>query len=337
MFKRSLSHLDKLPKSQVAEWLAGIDTIICSTDGVLWQENNPIEGSAEVINTIQAKGKRSLMISNDCSLTTSGLIEKAKCMGFELKEQDMLSSAGSISSYLTERNFKKKVFVLGGDGISKELKTAGFCSEVNSQRWDGQPKFDFLKSLELDPDVGAVLVSRGDTTDSHQLLVACNFLMNPKILFLATCTDGFLPFGERRIPDAGALAAAIEVIVKRKPTLLGKPNPRILGKLLESGEIKPEKTLMIGNSLKSDILFADICGFQSLLVGKDNGAVEQAEKIKEEGDEKKMKCVPDTYLPSLEPFLEFLNTDVKSEKKNDENADESKECPTETQKQQENK
>jgi len=96
--------------------------------------------------------------------------------------------------------------------------------------------------------VGAVLVARADGMETNQMLVACNYLQNPKVLFLTTSMDGFQTLGNTRVPDAGTVAAAIVVIVQRKPTVLGKPNPRILGKLLESGEIKPEKTLMIGNS-----------------------------------------------------------------------------------------
>ncbi|XP_039482226.1 glycerol-3-phosphate phosphatase [Drosophila santomea] len=311
MFRRSLSHLDKLPKTKVAEWLAGIDTIICRTDGVLWQENTPIEGSVEVVNAINSKGKRCLIATNECCLTNKDLFQKAKCLGFNVKEQDILSSSGAISSYLSDRKFKKKVLVLGGDGIRKDLKEAGFCSVVNDLQPNDQKKIDFVRTLTLDPDVGAVLVARDDNMIANELLVACNYLQNPKVLFLTTCMDGFQLFGKKRIPDAGSLANAIEIIVQRKPTVLGKPNPRILGKLMESGEIKPEKTLVIGNSLKTDILFASICGFQSLLVGCESGAFEEAEKIKKDGNEKKMKLVPDAFLSSLAPFLEYLSTSVK--------------------------
>ncbi|XP_016928171.3 chronophin [Drosophila suzukii] len=324
MFKRSLSHLDKLPKSKVAEWLGGIDTVICSTDGVLWQENNSIKGSVEAFNTIKAKGKRSLIVTNACCLTNSELFQKAKCLGFNVKEQEVLNSAGAVSSYLTDRKFKKKLLVLCGDGIRKDLQKDGFCAMANDQRPDDRNRLEWVKNLVLDPDVGAVLVARADGMETNQMLVACNYLQNPKVLFLTTSMDGFQTLGNTRVPDAGTVAAAIEMIVQRKPTVLGKPNPRILGKLLESGEIKPEKTLMIGNSLKSDIAFASICGFQSLLVGCDNGAYDEAEKIKKERDEKMMKFVPDTFLASFAPFMEFLCTEVKAGNEKDKKDQETK-------------
>lgn len=247
MLKQSCSLLDKLPKQQVAQWLAGIETVIFGTDGVLWQEYKPIEGSVETFNAMKAKGRRSLIVTNDSNLMTSDLTKKAQSLGFQIGEADVLSPAGSISSYLTDRKFNKKVLVLGGEGICRELKKAGFCTMIDQQK-QGKSKADFVRSMELDPYVGAVLVARNDCLHMNELIVACNYLTNPKVLFLTTGSDGFSTLGKHRIPDAGTVSAAIEVIVNRKPLVLGKPNPRVMGKLLESGKIKPENTLVIGNS-----------------------------------------------------------------------------------------
>jgi len=83
--------------------------------------------------------------------------------------------------------------------------------------------------------------------------------------------------------------------------------------------------------LKSDIAFASICGFQSLLVGCDNGAYDEAEKIKKEGDEKMMKFVPDTFLASFAPFMEFLCTEVKAGNEKGKNDQETKSGPVKQQ------
>ncbi|KAH8301425.1 hypothetical protein KR059_002864, partial [Drosophila kikkawai] len=305
MFKRSCSLLDKLPKQQVVEWLGGIETVIFGTDGVLWQEYEPIAESVDTFNAVKAKGKRCLIVTNDSILSNGKLTKKAASLGFQVGEKDVLSAAGSISGYLTDRKFEKKVLVMGGSGICRDLRKAGFCTMVSKLSSNGQSWIEFVRSLELDPDVGAVVVARDDSMDTNDLIVACNYLKNPKVLFLTTGTDGFFPFGKHRIPDAGTVAAAIQVIVNRKPVVLGKPNPRILGKLLESGEIKPEKTLVIGNTLKTDIVFSSICGFQSLLVA-DNKALEEAQSIKKEGNEKKMKLVPDLFVSCFAPLQELL-------------------------------
>ncbi|KAH8252917.1 hypothetical protein KR032_002690, partial [Drosophila birchii] len=307
MFKRSCSLLDKLPKQKVAEWLNGIQTVIFGTDGVLWQEYEPIAGSVDTFNAVRAKGKRCLIVTNDSILSTANLTKKAVSLGFQVGDQDVLNSAGSISGYLNDKNFEKKVLVMGSSGICRDLRKAGFCTMVNNHSSEGMSWVEFVSTLEIDPDVGAVVVARDDGMDPNGMIVACNYLLNPKVLFLTTGGDGSIPFDKYRIPDAGTVAAAIQVIVNRKPKVLGKPHPRIMGKLLDSGEIEPEKTLVIGNSLKSDIALASICGFQSLLVA-DNKTLEEAQKMKETGNEKNMKFVPDLYVCSLDPLHTILCT-----------------------------
>ncbi|KAH8258040.1 hypothetical protein KR038_005067, partial [Drosophila bunnanda] len=307
MFKRSCSLLDKLPKQQIAEWLGGIQTVIFGTDGVLWQEYEPIKGSVDVFNAVKAKGKRCLIVTNDSVLARANLTQKATGLGFQVGEQDVLNSAGSISSYLTDRKFDKKVLVMGASGICEDLKKAGFGTMVSHLNADGKSWVEFVATLELDPNVGAVVVARDDAMDTKGLIVACNYLQNPRVLFLTTGRDGSIPFGKQRIPDAGTVAAAVQVIVNRKPVVLGKPHPRMMGKLLESGEIEPAKTVVIGNSLKADIAFASICGFQSILVADDK-ALKEAQRIKGEGVEKRMNLVPDLYLSSLTSLHEVLGT-----------------------------
>ncbi|KAH8290806.1 hypothetical protein KR054_006042, partial [Drosophila jambulina] len=307
MFKGSCSLLDKLPKKQVAKWLAGIQTVIFGTDGLLWQEYEPIEGSVNVFNAVKEKGKRCLMVTNDSILSKANLTKKAASLGFQVEEQDVFNAAGSISSYLTGKKFAKKVLVMGGEGICKDLTEAGLCTTVSRPNLDGMSLVEFVARLELDPNVGAVVVARDDAMAMENMIVACNYLLNPRVHFLSTGSEGFLPFGEHRIPDVGTVAAAIQIIVNRKPVVLGKPEPRIISKLLESGEIEPEKTLVIGNSLKTDMVFANLCGFQSLLVADDK-ALEEAQKIKEEECEEKENLVPDLYLSCLPLLYEALCT-----------------------------
>ncbi|KAH8401559.1 hypothetical protein KR009_006467, partial [Drosophila setifemur] len=306
MFRRTCSLLENFPKPQIAEWLGGIDTVICCSDGVLWKEDEPIDGAVDAFNGIKAKGKRSLIVSNDTSVKSSDLVKRANAMGFRISQKNVLNPAGAISGYLKDLKFNKKVFICGSRSLADELKAAGISSRVECQHPEGRSAREFALNTVIDPEVGAVLMSQDDDMDMRKMIVACNYLHNPRVHFLSTGTDKFAKVGEHRIPDVGCLVDAIETIILRKPTILGKPNPRILGSLLKTGEIKPEKTLVIGNSLKSDILFASVCGFQSLLIGCENEKLQKVQKIMKDGDEEKQKLVPDTFMFTFAPLMQFL-------------------------------
>ncbi len=69
------------------------------------------------------------------------------------------------------------------------------------------------------------------------------------------------------IPDAGATLAALEHMTGRKPDLIGgKPSPlmlRVAGELLQ---LPPQRCLLAGDRLETDIRMAQQAGFTSVLV-----------------------------------------------------------------------
>ncbi|XP_026849942.1 pyridoxal phosphate phosphatase-like [Drosophila persimilis] len=90
------------------------------------------------------------------------------------------------------------------------------------------------------------------------------------------------------------------------PLILGKPNPLMVEQLLQCGVLKRESTLMVGDTLYTDILFASNCGFQSLFVGTGVSILKEVRQICNDEGHSKVDMIPDTYLPSLGHLREFL-------------------------------
>lgn len=303
--------MESMPKVEVAKWLAKIDTVVFGTDDVLWKGNEPVDHAVEAFNLMKMKGKRTLIVSNNTILHSSELLKKAKKLGFNVEKEEVLTSGGLVVKYLKERGIEGKVLVCGSKGLELEVQDAGFNTDIENRDPEGNNALEHAMNTIKDPEVRVVLVGQDEQMDSRKMIVACNYLLNTEILFLATGMDNFANAGEYRIPDAYCMVQAIESVNHRKPIILGKPNPQILGDL--ASELKPESTLVIGNSLKSDILFANLCKFQSLLIGCENGKLTKIFKIIKEKDESKMDLVPDTFLSTLSPILGFMCTKVKTD------------------------
>ncbi|BFG05083.1 glycerol-3-phosphate phosphatase [Drosophila madeirensis] len=317
MFRRSCTLLAKTPRQQVLEWLGSIDTVLFGSDGVLWKFDDAIEGSVEAFNAMRAKGKRCFIVTNDASMVSSDLAQKAMRLGFRVGEQEVLSSAACISNYLVAKKFNKKALVVGEAGIQKELGKAGIQSVTIDQDAGDKQMKDFARLFEIDPDVGAVVVGCDSSFNVSKIVVACTYLLNPKVLFLGTCMDTSYQVCQKRVTvGAAAMVVPIEKSSNRKPLIMGKPNPQMVNKLRHSGSLNPEKTLVIGDRLSSDIIFASNCGFKSLLVGSGATSLEEAQKLQSEGNGRKLMMVPDTFLPSLGHLMEYLCEDEgKAEKK----------------------
>ena len=70
------------------------------------------------------------------------------------------------------------------------------------------------------------------------------------------------------------MVAALEVVISRPITLIGKPQPHFFTAALERAGFGRDNTIMIGDSLNSDIAGATAAGLKSLLVRTGNSAAE---------------------------------------------------------------
>ncbi|XP_017000859.2 chronophin [Drosophila takahashii] len=306
MFKQTCTDLTKLPKQRVRQWLSSIESVICDADGVLWHFSKSLDGAIDTFNQLNSSGRKTFIISNNSELSRMEMAKKAKDFGYGIEKENILTSAYSVANFLATKKFQKKAFVMGERGIHHELEECGICSMKVSETLQ-KPIHEFVAELKQDPDVGAVVVGRDEGFNMAKLVRAGTYLLNHEIIFLGTCLDAAYPIGNNRVMiGAGATLAAMKVLTGRKPLVTGKPNPWMAAPLLQAGLIKPESTLMVGDTLDTDIHFSANCGFQSLMVGSGVNTLKEVHKIIEEGDPKKKVLIPDTYLPSFGHLLEFL-------------------------------
>ncbi|XP_064545658.1 glycerol-3-phosphate phosphatase [Drosophila montana] len=308
MFKQSCTNLTTIPKQRVRQWLSAFETVVFDADGVLWHFDKAIDGAVEAFNQMGASGRRNFIVTNNSSMSCDSLVKKANNLGLEIDKSHMLSSSLSIANYLTTKNFQRKVYVVGDVGITEELAKLKICSFTVEPEQQQKPMHQISVEMVMDPDVGAVVVGKDDTFNVSTIIRACNYLQNRKILFLGTCMDSIYPIANNRvIIGAGAMIAAIKTVSGRKPLIMGKPNPWLLREPINCGLINPETTLMVGDTLSTDILFAHYNGFQSLFVGTGVNRLKDVEKLRNSGNEKMMQMVPDAYLPKLGLIHEFLS------------------------------
>jgi 4-nitrophenyl phosphatase len=72
--------------------------------------------------------------------------------------------------------------------------------------------------------------------------------------FIATNSDTTYPLeGNRLIPGAGSLVAAIQACSGQTPEVLGKPNPLLIQQILAEVKVSPEQCLVVGDRLDTDI------------------------------------------------------------------------------------
>lgn len=97
--------------------------------GVLWKSGEEIPGASQFVNTMQRKGKRCIFLTNNSTRSRTTVAQHAAKFGFQVKDTDFVTTAYLCGQYLNEEaNFdrRKKIYVIGCDGIHEELRNAGF-------------------------------------------------------------------------------------------------------------------------------------------------------------------------------------------------------------------
>ncbi|CAJ0960999.1 unnamed protein product, partial [Mesorhabditis belari] len=291
--------------------LQDIDTFIFDADGVLWLGGSAIPGSAEFIHNLLAQGKRVLLLTNNATKSRPMFYEKLRALNFpeQLTHDVLINPAIVLTDLLIRAGFpqtKKKVYLIGEQGIRDELKGAGidfFGHGPEKILPQNLQIFNHKENFEEKPEnVGAVVVGYEKFFNYQKLLKATNYLRNEETLFVATNEDETCPSSDPSlvIPDAGPIVAAVKCASGREPITVGKPNSASFNYICRRWKINPSKTMMIGDRMNTDILFGRKHGMKTLLV---LSGCHQLEDIRLAVHRSLPSLIPDLFSSSLGALL----------------------------------
>ncbi|XP_060655235.1 glycerol-3-phosphate phosphatase [Drosophila nasuta] len=307
MYKQTCTNLLNLSKDEVKAWLDSFDSVITDCDGVLWVYGEPIAGSADAMNNLKTIGKSIYFCTNNSTKTRAELLKKGVDMGYHITENGIISTAHATAAYLKAHNFSKKVYVIGSEGITKELDAVGIAhTTIGPDQMHGSLGEFMSKHLVLEKDIGAVVVGFDEHFSFPKMTKAASYLSDPNCLFIATNTDERFPMPTLVVPGSGSFVRAIQTCAEREPIVIGKPNPAICAPLINQKIIDPSRTLMVGDRANTDVLLGYNCGFQTLLVGTGIHQLSDVAEWKQSKNPEDKKLIPDVYLPRLGDLLPFI-------------------------------
>ncbi|CAG2168979.1 unnamed protein product, partial [Oppiella nova] len=296
-------------RERVHEFLNKFDFILSDCDGVLWVNNGAVRGAAQAINKLRARGKRVCFATNNSTKTRDEFHQKLTKLGFEADLDELFPTSYSTAVYLKSIGFDRKVFIVGQSGIAGELADVGI--ESTGVGADPTPRHwtPGMAEVDLDPDVGAVVIGFDNQISFPKLTKACSYVRDNECLFIASNADETYPHPDPKVavPGPGAYVAAIQAVTGRDPIPLGKPYQYFFDIIrLQHPEIDPKRTIMIGDRLTTDMVFGRNNGLKTLFVQSGIGTYDDMINFKNSQDPEDHKCVPDYYLDSLDDLNKYL-------------------------------
>ncbi|KAL0482909.1 phosphoglycolate phosphatase [Acrasis kona] len=258
-------------KEEVEQFLNEIDIFLLDCDGVLWRGDEVIPDIIDTLKLLRSRNKRIFFVTNNASKSRKSYQKKFSSLGIDCDYHEILNSSFAAAWYLQDIGFKKRVYVIGQDGITEELREVGIESYGGSE--DVNKPFDyatFAKNFKAPEDVGAVVIGIDDKFNNYKLATGTHLLRtDPNILFVATNTDACLPYsGGFDFPGAGAFVTSLATASGRQPDMIcGKPSQLLLNYVVNKFDLKDRsRVCMVGDRTDTDMLMGNQGNTHTLLV-----------------------------------------------------------------------
>jgi len=205
-------------------------------DGTLSIGDTLFPATAKLLSYIESIGGKSIFITNNSTKSRSGYVKKFERWGLHTEEWQFVT-AGYLAMLYLKRNFKnKKIYVLGTKSFIAELRQQGLRI-----------------TEEAEENIDCALVGYDSELTYDKLKTACEVLVRPEVVYLATNPDLCCPAPFGFIPDCGAICNMLETSICRKPQYLGKPGKAVVEECLKITGFTREETLVVGDRLYTDI------------------------------------------------------------------------------------
>ena len=224
---------------------ADIECWLTDMDGVLVRENHEIPGASNLIERWVDTSHRFLVLTNNSIFTPRDLSARLQMSGLTIPEENIWTSALATARFLADQQPGARLFVIGEAGLTTALHEAGFIL------------------TDTEPDY--VVLGETRTYSFEAITKAVRFIVDGT-RFICTNPDATGPSKEGPLPATGAVAAMIESASRRKPYVVGKPNPMMFRSALNRIEAHSENTAMIGDRMDTDMVAGMEAGLFTVLV-----------------------------------------------------------------------
>ncbi|KAJ9097799.1 hypothetical protein QFC19_006667 [Naganishia cerealis] len=286
---------------EYSDLLDRFDTFLFDCDGVIWTGPTLVPGVTDVLNLLRSRGKNILFVTNNAKKSREMYKKAFDGFGIQASVDEIFGSAYASAIYLSKIlkfPVDKKVYVIGEEGIEHELKSVGINFTGGTDPADRVfvPSGDY-SSIKNDSSIGAVLCGFDAYVNYKKYAKAHTYITNnPGCEFILTNADPTYPAGGAFYPGSGAMSAPLRFSTKKTPTIIGKPHRHMMETILAAHDFDPERTIMIGDNLETDILFGINSNVTTLLVM--TGVTNESHL----SGENKSDTVPDYVVQSMGDF-----------------------------------
>ena len=217
-------------------------------DGTLYLGDRLFDFTPLLLKKIKSVGGRYLFMTNNSSKSVVDYIKKLKKLGIEAEQEDFITSSQATAYYLKENHFGASLYVCGTQSLKDELIKEGFKVTENLDEVD-------------------CIVMGFDTELTFKKLHDVSFMLSTReIPYIATNPDYVCPTEFGSVPDCGSVCDMIYNATKKRPIVIGKPEPLMPILAMKHTGYTAEETAVFGDRIYTDVLSGLNAGVTAVLV-----------------------------------------------------------------------
>lgn len=231
-------------------FLPGVNVYFFDLDGCVYHGDELAFGVKPLLTELEKRRIQYSFITNNSRQTGREIAEKLKNIGLDVEASKIISATDFIGKYLKEKFGVVSVKTVGSSSLTQAIEKEGHR----------------MIPLEDEGRADVIVVGR-DTDFTYGKLQRISEEAGRGSLVIGTNSDLFHPGeGEKKIPETGAIIAAIQAVTGTSVPCIGKPEPYLFLFGIQMYGAKPDSCVMIGDNLETDILGGRKAGMKTVWV-----------------------------------------------------------------------
>lgn len=214
-------------------------------DGVIYRGNRMVAGADQFVARLRRDGIPFRFLTNNSQRTRRDVALKLCRLGLEAEAADVFTCAMATARFLSLQKPGATAYVIGENGLAAALHHNGITV--------------------AEDDVDYVVVGEGRTMNFEMIEKALR-LIEKGARLVATNPDATCPTDAGTRPGCGAIVAMLEKATGREAFSVGKPSGVMMRMAQEELGVPSSGTIMVGDTMETDILGGVGMGYQTVLV-----------------------------------------------------------------------
>jgi NagD protein len=214
-------------------------------DGVIYRGGHLILGADRFIHDLRRADVPFRFLTNNSQRTRRDVATRLQRLGIDVEPEHVYTCAMATARFLARQEPGGTAYVIGEGGLLTALHENGYAI------------------VDKDPDY--VVVGEGRTISFEMVEAALKMVLAGAKL-IATNLDPNCPTESGMRPGCGATAAMLEAAAGVKAFSVGKPSPVMLRGARKELGLATDQTVVIGDTMETDILGGVQLGFKTILV-----------------------------------------------------------------------